>query len=158
MTKALSLSAEYESERSPPTSLSNWEQLGRSTVSRRVDRLSLLRRNTRLPVQSVPQHLDADLLRELQNLDDTWSRELSALIEMKRERTPETVATAEISRAATARVVARIEAAKAMTFDGLKVKTRAALWRRHGEPLPPGGFRPFAFGGAGAESSALCEA
>lgn len=158
MTKALSISAEYESERSPPTSLSNWEHLGRSTVSRRLDRLSLLRRTNRSPIKSVPQHLDADLLGELHALDDNWSRELTALIEMKRERTPEAVAAAEITRAATARIVLRIEAAKAMTFDGLKVKARAALWRRHGEPLPPGGLRSLAFTAGKPESSALCEA
>jgi len=91
-------------------------------------------------------------------LDDNWSRELTALIEMKRERTPEAVAAAEITRAATARIVLRIEAAKAMTFDGLKVKARAALWRRHGEPLPPGGLRSLAFTAGKPESSALCEA
>jgi hypothetical protein len=117
-----------------------------------------LRRSNRSSIKSVPQHLDADLLRELHALDDTWSRELTALIEMKRDRTPEAVAAAEITRAATARVVTRIEAAKAMTFDGLKVKARAALWRRHGEPLPPGGLRSFAFAEAGPESSALCGA
>ncbi|HYA73548.1 MAG TPA: hypothetical protein VEF36_10380, partial [Roseiarcus sp.] len=33
------------------------------------------------------------------------------------------------------RVAARIEAARAITLDGLKVKARAILWRRNGEPL-----------------------
>jgi hypothetical protein len=158
MTKALPLSAEFESERSPPTSLSTWEQLGRSIVSRRVDRLGILRRNNRSSIKSAPKHLDAALLSELQALDEAWSRELSALIEMKRERTPQAVATAEATRAATARVVAKIEAAKAMTFDGLKVKARAALWRRHGEPLPIGRLRSFALAQASADSSSLCEA
>jgi hypothetical protein len=157
MTKALPLSAEFESERSPPTSLSTWEQLGRSIVSRRVDRLGIFRRNNRSSVKSAPKHLDAALLRDLQSLDEAWSRELTALIEMKRERTPQAVATAEATRAGTARVVAKIEAAKAMTFDGLKVKARAALWRRHGEPLPAGRLRSFAPAQTSADPYELCE-
>jgi hypothetical protein len=130
---------------SRPTSVSGWEQLGRSVVSWRVDRLSLLRRDSRnSSITSAPQHLDANLLKERQALDDAWARELTALIAMKRARTPDAIETAEAARTDTARVVTRIETTRAMTLDGLKVKARAALWRRHGEPLPHGSLRSLA--------------
>jgi len=57
------------------------------------------------------------------------------LIEMKKLKTPESEAAARAARAATAAAAARIEATCAITLDGLKVKARAILWRRNGEPL-----------------------
>jgi len=155
MTESIAHSS-FGYEPSPPTSLAGWEQLGRSIVSRRVDRLSILRGDNRSSIKSAPQHLDSSLLAERRALDDAWARELSALIAMKRTPTPEAIAVAEAARTATGRIVTRIEMAKAMTFDGLKVQARAALWRRRGEPLPGEGSSYFAGGRAG--SSALCQA
>jgi hypothetical protein len=143
-------------EPSPPTSLSGWEQLGRSVVSRRVDRLSVLRGDNRSSIKSAPTHLDASLLTERRALDDAWARELNALIRMKRAPTPEAIAAAEAAHTATGRIVTRIEMAKAMTFDGLKVQARAALWRRRGEPVPGENSPYFLAGRPG--STPLCEA
>ncbi|MGO9343989.1 MAG: hypothetical protein ACLP6E_15970, partial [Acidimicrobiales bacterium] len=50
-------------------------------------------------------------------------------------KTPESEAIAKTARAATEAIVATIEATRAVTLAGLKVKARAILWRRHGEPL-----------------------
>ena len=84
---------------------------------------------------SPPQRLDAKLLREGEDFEAAWAYEVATLIAMKRLNTPEADAMAKSARAATARVAARIEAARAITLDGLKVKARAILWRRNGEPL-----------------------
>ena len=86
-------------------------------------------------VTSAPQHLDARLLEEGEALEDAWSYEIATLIAKKRLRTPEADAVADAARAACALVVGRIEKATAMTLDGMKVKARAILWTRNGEPL-----------------------
>ena len=83
---------------------------------------------------SAPQHLDARLLEDGEALEAAWGYEIATLILMKRLRTPEADAAAKAARAATALIVDRIEAANAMTLDGLKVKARAVLWTRDGEP------------------------
>ncbi len=54
---------------------------------------------------------------------------------MKRSDTPEARFAARRARATTARLATRIETARAVSLDGLKVKARAILWRRNGEPL-----------------------
>jgi len=155
MTESIAHSS-FGYEPSPPTSLAGWEQLGRSVVARRVDRLSVLRGDSRSSIKSAPKHLDANLLAEGRALDDAWARELNALIRMKRAPTPEVIAAAEAAHTATGRIVTRIEMVKAMTFDGLKVQARAALWRRRGEPIP-GESGPYSAGGR-AGSLPLCEA
>jgi len=127
MTESIAHSS-FGYEPSPPTSLAGWEQLGRSIVSRRVDRLSILRGDNRSSIKSAPQHLDASLLAERRALDDAWARELSALIAMKRTPTPEAIAVAEAARTATGRIVTRIEMTKAMTFDGLKERDHLVIW------------------------------
>ena len=85
-----------------------------------------------------PQHLDARLLEDGEALEIAWGYEITTLIAKKRLKTPEADAVANEARAAAALVVARIEAAKALTLDGLKVKARAILWTRNGEPLGAG--------------------
>ncbi|HYA73547.1 MAG TPA: hypothetical protein VEF36_10375 [Roseiarcus sp.] len=84
---------------------------------------------------SPPQHLDARLLEDGEALEIAWAYEITMLIAKKRLRTPEADALANEARAAAALVVSRIEAANALTLDGLKVKARAILWTRNGEPL-----------------------
>ncbi len=86
-------------------------------------------------VTSTPRRLDAKLLEEGQDFEAAWAYEVATLITMKRLATPEAGSVARSARAATARLAARIEAARAITLDGLKVKARAILWRRNGEPL-----------------------
>ena len=84
-----------------------------------------------------PATPDVALLAERKAFEDAWAVEIEAMIRMKRIRTAEATAIADAARAATARVVRRIELAQAATFEGFKLKARAALWRRDGEPLPP---------------------
>ncbi len=83
---------------------------------------------------SPPRRLDAKLLREGEDFEAAWAYEVATLIAMKRLNTPEADAIARSARAATARVAARIEAARAITLDGLKVKARA-ICGADGEPL-----------------------
>ncbi len=84
---------------------------------------------------SPPRHLDAKLLEDGEALEAAWQYEIATLIAMKRLKTPEADEAAKAARAACALVVGRIERANAMTLDGLKVKARAILWTRNGEPL-----------------------
>jgi hypothetical protein len=83
----------------------------------------------------APQHLDARLLNECEALDKAWTYEVAASYVANRLKTAEADEIAKAARAASAMIARRIEAATALTLDGLKVKARAALWRRHGEPL-----------------------
>ena len=111
-------------------------------VSRQVNQDALLLRIERLTarsksaaVKAPPQHPDANLLRDCEALNEAWNYELMALIVAKRLKTAEAEAIATAAHEATASVVERIETARAVTLDGLKVKARALLWRRNGEPL-----------------------
>jgi hypothetical protein len=106
----------------------------------RMERLNARRIGGRGAISSAPQHPDAVLLREGAALDDAWRYEVATLIVQKRLNTPEADAIAEAARAATADIARRIEAAEAMTLDGLKVRARAMLWSRHGEPLEEEGL------------------
>jgi hypothetical protein len=102
----------------------------------RIERFEARRNRGRTgAVTSPPQRLDAKLLEEGEDFEAAWAYEVATLIAAKRLNTPEAAAMARSARAATARVAARIEAARAITLDGLKVKARAILWRRNGEPL-----------------------
>jgi hypothetical protein len=84
---------------------------------------------------SPPRHLDAKLVEDGEALEAAWADEITTLIAKKRLRTPEAEAAASAARSACALIVARIERANALTLDGLKVKARAILWTRNGEPL-----------------------
>ena len=106
----------------------------------RVERFEARRNGGRTgAVTSVPRRLDAKLLEEGEDFEAAWAYEVAALIAMKRCATPEADAIARTARAATARLAARIEAAHAITLDGLKVKARAILCaqrRTHGDDRP----------------------
>lgn len=82
-----------------------------------------------------PRPLDAALLEQGDAFERAWAEELTALIALKRRDTRETRFAARRARAATARLAARIETTRAVSLAGLKVKARAILWRRNGEPL-----------------------
>jgi hypothetical protein len=107
----------------------------------RMDRLNVRRRDGRLgAINSAPQHADAALLFECEALDSAWRYEVATLLVQKRLNTPEADAIAEAARAASAQIARRIDAAKAITLDGLQAKARALLWSRHGEPMDDEGF------------------
>lgn len=101
----------------------------------RVERFEAYRRRTLGPMVAPSRSLDAALLKEGVAFERTWSKEVSALIALKRNDTVETRIVAQRSRAATARLADRIEMARAASLAGLKVKARVQLWRRNGEPL-----------------------
>jgi hypothetical protein len=102
----------------------------------RMDRLNARRQDGRAgAIDSAPQHPDAALLRECEALDSAWRYEVATVLVQKRLNTPEADAIAEAARAASAQIARRIEAARAVTLDGLKAKAQAILWSRHGEPL-----------------------
>jgi hypothetical protein len=114
------------------------QKFNQYTLSRRVDQLSIRHSGGRTgPITSVPQHLDAKLIEDGQALEAAWQVEIKMLIAHKRQKTEESMSDARTARAATERVVRRIETARAMTMEGLKVQARAVLWRRDGEPLGP---------------------
>jgi len=102
----------------------------------RVERFEA-HRNRRLSrwVSAAATRLDAQLLRDGAAFEAAWAQEINALIAMKRAPGAQTESAAWAARAATEEFAARIEEARASTLDGLKVKARALLWRRHGEPL-----------------------
>lgn len=102
----------------------------------RIERFEARRNRGRTAaVTSPPRRLDAKLLEQGDDFETAWAYEVATLIAMKRLNTPEADAMARSARAATARLARKIEAARAITMDGLKVKARAILWRRNGEPL-----------------------
>ena len=107
----------------------------------RIERLEARRRRHSSGQASAPQRLDQDLLAEGVAFEAAWAREIAALIAVKRQTTSETRRAASETRAETERLAARIEAAHCRTLDGLKVKARAQLWRRNGEPAG-GTLRP----------------
>jgi hypothetical protein len=86
------------------------------------------------PLDSSPQPLDAHLLADGEALEAAWQAELRAMIAARRGGA-QAVAAARAVRAECAAIVARIEATRALTLDGLKVKARAESWRRDGAPL-----------------------
>ena len=123
----------------------------------RVERLEARRNRHRTgAMTSPPRHLDAKILREGEEFEAAWVREIATLITSKRLNTREAEANASLARAATARLAERIEESRAITLDGLKVKARVSLWRRNGEPLEKGRGRESAPSAAEhAEAGAL---
>jgi hypothetical protein len=77
---------------------------------------------------------DAQLIEDGAALEAAWQGELRSMIAARRGGA-EDKAAARAVRAASEAIVRRIEAARALTLDGLKVKARAESWRRDGEPL-----------------------
>ncbi len=135
MTK-LSISTDSECRGSSELQARNHRYFDLDALFGRLERFEARRNCGRNgAVTSPPRRLDAKLLREGEDFEAAWAYEIATLIAMKRLNTPEADAMARSARAATARVAGRIEAARAITLDGLKVKARAILWRRNGEPL-----------------------
>jgi hypothetical protein len=85
-------------------------------------------------VNAPPQALDAQLIEDGAALEAAWQGELRSMIAARRGGAAEKAAARAI-RAGSEAIVRRIETARALTLDGLKVKARAESWRRDGEPL-----------------------
>jgi hypothetical protein len=106
------------------------------TLFGRVERLEERRRRyAPSPVMTPPRALDAALLELGRAFERAWDKEIATMIALKRNDMPEARFAARRARAASARLAERIEMARAVSLDGLKVKARAILWRRNGEPL-----------------------
>jgi hypothetical protein len=106
------------------------------TLFGRVERLEARRkRYAPSAILAPPRALDAVLLEQGRAFERAWAKEIATLIASKRNDTPEARFAASRARANTARLAHRIETARALSLDGLKVKARAVLWRRNGEPL-----------------------
>jgi hypothetical protein len=106
------------------------------TLFGRVERLEARRRRyAPSAVMAPPRALDAVLLEQGRAFERAWANEVATLIASKRNDTPEARFAARRARAASERLATRIELARAVSLDGLKVKARAILWRRNGEPL-----------------------
>jgi len=106
------------------------------TLFGRVERLEARRRRyAPSAVMAPPRALDAALLEQGDAFERAWAAEIAALIALKRRDTPQARSAARRARLTTARLAERIESARAAGLAGLKVKARAILWRRNGEPL-----------------------
>ena len=106
-------------------------------LQRRMDQFGPRRDAARsAPLESPPQPLDAHLIADGEALEAAWQAEIRAMIAARRGGA-EAVSTARAARGESEALVRRIEAARALTLDGLKVKARAESWRRDGEPLAP---------------------
>ncbi len=104
-------------------------------LQRRMDRFGSRSEAARAgAVNAAPQALDAQLIEDGAALEAAWQGELRSMIAARRGGA-EDKAAARAVRAASEAIVRRIEAARALTLDGLKVKARAESWRRDGEPL-----------------------
>ena len=113
-----------------PRALENQEIL-----QRRMDRFGPRRDAARsAPLDSPPQPLDARLLADGEALEAAWQVEIRAMIAARRGGA-QAVAAAQAARAQSEAIVTRIEATRALTLDGHKVKARAESWRRDGAPL-----------------------
>ena len=134
MTHMISLSANFRTGRAVEAPSAPRRKVGQETFFRRMDRLDE-RRDYRTVVRSAPQHLDARLLADRQALEDAWRVELEFFIAMKRTRSPAAIAAAAAAQATTGEIVKRIEAVPAKTFDGQRLKARAASWRRYSTPI-----------------------
>ena len=101
----------------------------------RIERLEA-RRRRRSPslFAAPPMRLDVELLADGAAFEAAWAEEVGALIALKRQNTSRNEMAVGAARAATERLATSIEAARPSTLDGLKVKARAQLWRRNGEP------------------------
>ena len=108
---------------------------GHEVLQRRMDSFGPRRDAARsAPLEAPPQPLDAQLLADGEALEAAWQAELRAMIAARRGGA-QAVAMARAARAESEAIVARIEATRALTLDGLKVKARAESWRRDGAPL-----------------------
>ena len=106
-------------------------------LQRRMERFGLSHDAARsAPLDSSPQPLDAPLLADGEALEAAWQAELRAMIAARRGGAEALVA-ARAARDQCEAIIGRIEAARALTLDGLKVKTRAQSWRSDGKSAAP---------------------
>ncbi len=106
-------------------------------LQRRMDRFGPRRDAARsAPLEAPPQPLDARLIADGEALEAAWQAEIRAMIAARRGGA-QAVAAARTARADSEAIVTRIEATRALTLDGHKVKARAESWRRDGAPLAP---------------------
>jgi hypothetical protein len=106
------------------------------TLFGRVERLEARRRRyAPSAIVAPPRALDAALLEQGRAFERAWAKEVATLIALKRNDRAEARFAARRARAACERLAERIELTGAVSLDGLKVKARAILWRRNGEPL-----------------------
>ena len=104
-------------------------------LQRRMDSFSPRRDAARsAALESPPQPLDARLIADGEALEAAWQAEIRAMIAARRGGA-QAVAAAQAARAQSDAIVTRIEATRALTLDGHKVKARAESWRRDGAPL-----------------------
>ena len=89
------------------------------------------------PRDASPQPLDSHLLADGEALEAAWQAELRAMIAARRGGA-EALAAARAARDQCEAIVGRIETARALTLDGLKVKTRAQSWRSDGKSVAAG--------------------
>jgi hypothetical protein len=105
-----------------------------SALFGRIERLEARRNRRWTAATATPPRLDDELIEDGSAFEAAWEKEITALIALKRRATPQAEIAARETRAETERFATRIEAARCRTLDGLKVKARAQLWRRNGEP------------------------
>ena len=99
---------------------------GYEVLQRRMDRLGARRDSARsAPFEAPPLPLDFHLLADGEALEAAWQGELRAMIAARRGGAEARTAARE-ARAESEAIVRRIEQARALTLDGLKVKARAA--------------------------------
>jgi hypothetical protein len=134
MTHPISLAADFEDLSRLQKSAFGLRGARRSAFFARMEGLDAKRRAT--SENENPVNLDTALLNAREALENAWAVEIEKMIAMRRAGTPEARAAVEAARNVTARIVMHIEAQRAVTAEGVKVKARAALWRRNGEPAP----------------------
>lgn len=88
------------------------------------------------PLRSPPLPFDAHLLADGEALEAAWQAELRAMIAARRGGA-DALAAAVAARVECEAIVGRIEAARPLTFEGIKVKARAESWRSDGASLAP---------------------
>jgi hypothetical protein len=136
MTHAMTLAADFQDLAQLQKSTLNLRNAGRRAFLVRMTRLDAKQRESRATDASATlAHLDLELLKAREALDNAWAVEVEKMILMKRTGTSQASADFEAAKTATKQIALRIEMLHASTPDGFKVKARAALWRSNGEPL-----------------------
>ena len=108
---------------------------GYEVLQRRMGQFGVRRGAARsVAIEAPPLPLDFHLLADGEALEAAWQTEIRLMI-VARRGGAEARAAARAARTDCEEIVGRIERARALTLDGLKVKARAESWRRDGQPL-----------------------
>jgi hypothetical protein len=135
MTHPITLAGDFQDLAQLQKSAPNLRSAGRRAFLARMARLDARQRESlAIDANVALAHLDVELLQALEALDNAWAVEVEKMILMKRTATLEASRDFETAKSVTRRIVLRIEMLHASTAQGLKVKAKAALWRRNGEP------------------------